>query len=86
MQLLELRVGRRTAIYIAFESAYRQFWELYVVEVPGGQPHLIPTFPGADNGATNWSRDGQWIYFFPTMSADRYNYGRFLSQVVRPSR
>jgi Tol biopolymer transport system component/DNA-binding winged helix-turn-helix (wHTH) protein len=50
--------------HIAFESAYRQFWEVYVIEIPGGQPRLIPTFPGADNGATNWSRDGQWIYFF----------------------
>ena len=31
---------------------------------PGGQPRLVPTFPGADNGAPNWSRDGQWIYFY----------------------
>jgi len=35
-----------------------------VLELPGGRPRLGPTFPGADNGAPNWSRDGQWIYFY----------------------
>jgi Tol biopolymer transport system component len=49
---------------IAFESVAQQFYEVYVVEVPGGQPHLVSTFPGADNGAPDWSRDGQWIYFY----------------------
>lgn len=49
---------------ICFESISRGNYEVYVVEVPGGQPRLIPTFPGADNGAPNWSRDGQWIYFY----------------------
>ena len=34
------------------------------MEVPGGRPHLVPTFPGGNNGAPNWSRDGQWIYFY----------------------
>jgi hypothetical protein len=24
----------------------------------------VPTFPGANNGAPSWSRDGQWIYFY----------------------
>jgi len=24
----------------------------------------VPTFSGADSGAPNWSRDGQWIYFW----------------------
>jgi serine/threonine protein kinase/Tol biopolymer transport system component len=51
---------------IAFESVSQQFYEVYVVEVPGGQPHLVPTFPGADNLAPNWSRDGLWIYFGST--------------------
>jgi Tol biopolymer transport system component len=32
--------------------------------VPGGQPRVVPTFPDAANGAPNWSRDGQWIYFY----------------------
>jgi WD40-like Beta Propeller Repeat len=50
--------------YIAFESLSQKYYEIYVVEVPGGQPRLVPTFPGADNGAPNWSRDGQWIYFY----------------------
>jgi serine/threonine protein kinase/Tol biopolymer transport system component len=50
--------------YIAFESLSQPYYEVYVVEVPGGQPRLVPTFPGADNGAPNWSRDGQWIYFY----------------------
>ena len=50
--------------YIAFESLSQPYYEVYVVEVPGGQPRLVPSFPGADNGAPNWSRDGQWIYFY----------------------
>jgi serine/threonine protein kinase/Tol biopolymer transport system component len=50
--------------YIAFESLSKRYYEIYIVEVPGGQPRLIATFPGADNGAPNWSRDGQWIYFY----------------------
>jgi len=50
--------------YVAFESRSKRFYEIYVVEVPGGQPRLVPTFPEADNGAPNWSRDGQWIYFY----------------------
>ena len=51
---------------IAFESISQHFYDVYVVEVPGGQPHLVSTFPGANNGAPNWSRDGQWIYFCST--------------------
>jgi eukaryotic-like serine/threonine-protein kinase len=50
--------------YIAFESISQHSYAVYVVEVPGGQPHLVPTFSGAENGAPNWSRDGQWIYFY----------------------
>jgi len=50
--------------YIAFESLSKRYYEIYVIEVPGGQPRLVTTFPGADNGAPNWSRDGQWIYFY----------------------
>jgi Tol biopolymer transport system component len=52
--------------YIAFESLSQTGYGVYVVEVPSGQPHLVPTFPGANNGAPNWSRDGQWIYFYST--------------------
>jgi Tol biopolymer transport system component/DNA-binding winged helix-turn-helix (wHTH) protein len=50
--------------YIVFEFQSQRFYQIYVVEVPGGRPRLVPTFPGADNGAPNWSRDGQWIYFY----------------------
>jgi Tol biopolymer transport system component/serine/threonine protein kinase len=50
--------------HIAFEFLRQEHEEIYVVEVPGGRPQEVPTFPGADNGAPNWSRDGQWIYFY----------------------
>lgn len=50
--------------YISFESLSKGHYDIYVVEVPSGQPRLVATFPGADNGAPNWSRDGQWIYFY----------------------
>jgi Tol biopolymer transport system component len=50
--------------YIASEFFSHEHHEIYVVEVPGGRPRLVPTFPEADNGAPNWSRDGQWIYFY----------------------
>jgi len=50
--------------YIVFEFQSQRFYQIYVVEVPGGRPRLVPTFPAADNGAPNWSRDGQWIYFY----------------------
>jgi Tol biopolymer transport system component/DNA-binding winged helix-turn-helix (wHTH) protein len=50
--------------YIAFEFHPQEHSEIGVVEVAGGLPRLIPTFPGADNGAPSWSRDGRWIYFY----------------------
>jgi Tol biopolymer transport system component/DNA-binding winged helix-turn-helix (wHTH) protein len=50
--------------YVAFEFQSGRHYEIYVLEVPGGRPRLVPTFSGADNGAPNWSRDGQWIYFY----------------------
>jgi Tol biopolymer transport system component len=50
--------------YVAFEFRRQEHEEIYVVESPGGRPRLVPTFPGADNGAPDWSRDGQWIYFY----------------------
>jgi Tol biopolymer transport system component/DNA-binding winged helix-turn-helix (wHTH) protein len=51
-------------LHIAFEFRRGEHEEIYVVEVPGGRPRLVPTFPGAEDGAPNWSRDGQWIYFY----------------------
>jgi Tol biopolymer transport system component/DNA-binding winged helix-turn-helix (wHTH) protein len=50
--------------YVVFESQSQHYYQIYVVEVPGGRPRLVPTFPDADNGAPNWSRDGKWIYFY----------------------
>jgi Tol biopolymer transport system component/DNA-binding winged helix-turn-helix (wHTH) protein len=51
------------ARYIAFEFHPGERSEIYLVEVPGGVPHLLPTIPGADNLTPSWSRDGQWLYF-----------------------
>jgi serine/threonine protein kinase/Tol biopolymer transport system component len=50
--------------FIAFEFRNKEHEEINVVELPGGRPRQVPTFSGADNGAPNWSRDGQWIYFY----------------------
>ena len=49
--------------HIAFEFHPGEQGEIYVVEVPGGVPRLLPTIPGTDNLSPSWSRDGQWIYF-----------------------
>jgi Tol biopolymer transport system component/DNA-binding winged helix-turn-helix (wHTH) protein len=50
--------------YISFESIAEDYYRVGVVEVPDGTPHLLTTFPGVHNGAPNWSRDGEWIYFY----------------------
>ena len=50
--------------YIAFEAITKAFWEVYLLEYPGGVPRVLTTFPGANNGVPRWSRDGQWIYFY----------------------
>lgn len=50
--------------YIAFEFHLKEHYEIYVLEVTGGPPRRIPTFPGTDNGAPSWSRNGQSIYFY----------------------
>lgn len=49
--------------YLAFDFSDRGHTNIYVVEVPGGLPRLLETFPGADNIVPAWSRDGEWIYF-----------------------
>jgi Tol biopolymer transport system component/DNA-binding winged helix-turn-helix (wHTH) protein len=58
--------------YIAFEFRPREYSAIGVVEVAGGLPRLIPTFPGSDNGAPNWSRDGQSIYFYSNRGGGTY--------------
>jgi Tol biopolymer transport system component len=50
--------------HIVFEFQSRHYYELYVVDMPDGQPRLLPTFSESDNGAPNWSHDGKWIYFY----------------------
>jgi len=49
--------------HIAFEFRPKDHSEIFLVDVPGGSPRLLPTLPGSDNGGPNWSRDGKWIYF-----------------------
>jgi Tol biopolymer transport system component len=49
--------------YLAFEFHPSERGEIYLVEVPGGTPRLLPTIPGADNLSPSWSRDGKWLYF-----------------------
>ncbi|PYV79749.1 MAG: hypothetical protein DMG93_20250 [Acidobacteria bacterium] len=49
---------------IAFEFQSQHYYDVYVLEVPNGRPRRLLTFPEADNGAPNWSRDGNWIYFY----------------------
>ena len=50
--------------YIAFEFRPKDHSEIYLLEVGGDAPRLLPTLPGSDNGGPSWSRDGKWIYFY----------------------
>jgi Tol biopolymer transport system component/DNA-binding winged helix-turn-helix (wHTH) protein len=50
--------------YISFESVAEEYYQVGIIEMPDGTPRMLTTFPGADNGAPNWSRDGDWIYFY----------------------
>jgi len=52
--------------HVVFEVQLQHFYEIYVIDLPDGQPRRLPTFPESDNGAPNWSRDGKWIYFYST--------------------
>ena len=49
---------------ITFEFQGQHYYDVYVLDVPDGRPRRLRTFPNADNGAPNWSRDGKWIYFY----------------------
>jgi Tol biopolymer transport system component/DNA-binding winged helix-turn-helix (wHTH) protein len=49
---------------MAFEFRPKEHSEIYLLEMGGGMPRLLPTLPGADNGGPSWSRDGKWIYFY----------------------
>ena len=50
--------------YVAFEFHPNAYSEVYITEVASAQPRMVTTFPGADNGGPNWSRNGEWIYFY----------------------
>jgi Tol biopolymer transport system component/DNA-binding winged helix-turn-helix (wHTH) protein len=58
--------------YISFESVAQDYYQVGVVEVPDGTPHMLTTFPGVNNGAPNWSRDGEWIYFYSSHDPGAY--------------
>jgi len=50
--------------YLAFESVTQDYYQVGVLELPDGTPHMLAAFPDANNGAPNWSRDGKWLYFY----------------------
>ncbi len=58
--------------YISFESIAQDYYQVGVVEVPDGTPHMLTTFPGVNNGAPNWSRDGESIYFYSSHDPGAY--------------
>jgi Tol biopolymer transport system component len=49
--------------WVSFDSNHQdgQF-EVYVMEVGGGQPRRLTSHPAVD-AVPSWSRDGKWIYF-----------------------
>ncbi len=58
--------------YIVFEAITGDYYQVYVVEVSVGAPRLVSTFPNSTNGVPNWSRDGQWIYFYSIHEKGNY--------------
>jgi Tol biopolymer transport system component len=50
--------------HIAFEYRPKEHTEIYILDTRINLPRLVSTLPGADNGGPNWSRDGEWIYFY----------------------
>lgn len=62
--------------HIAFEFHPKDRSEIYLVEVPGGVPHLLSTIPGADNLSPSWSRDGKSLYFASKRGAEHFQIWR----------
>ena len=50
--------------YVSFESISQDYYQVGIVEVPEGTPRMLKALPVANNGAPNWSRDGESIYFY----------------------
>lgn len=72
--------------YLAFEFHPKERSEIYIVEVPGGVPRLLPTIPGADNLSPSWSRDGKWIYFASKRGAEPFQIWKTPLQAGTPVR
>jgi Tol biopolymer transport system component len=72
--------------YISFESIAEDYYQVGVVEVPDGTPHLLTPFPGVNNGAPNWSRDGEWIYFYSSHDPGTYQLWKMPSKGGPPVR
>ena len=70
--------------YIAFEFHPNEHSEIYLVEVAGGVPHLLPTIPGADNLSPSWSRDGKWLYFASKTGTEAFQIWRIPVQGGAP--
>jgi eukaryotic-like serine/threonine-protein kinase len=70
--------------YITFEYHPSEHSEIYLLELGGGLPHLVPTLPGADNLAPSWSRDGRWIYFTSDRGDGRFQLWKVLLQGGSP--
>jgi Tol biopolymer transport system component/DNA-binding winged helix-turn-helix (wHTH) protein len=62
--------------YIAFEFRPKDHSEIYLLEVGGGAPRLLPTLPGSDNGGPSWSRDGKSIYFYSDRGGEPFQLWR----------
>ncbi len=58
--------------HLAFEFHPNDRSEIYLVDVPGGTPHLLTTIPGADNLSPSWSRDGKNLYFASKHGAEHF--------------
>jgi len=58
--------------YVAFEFRPKERSEVYLLEVGGGMPQLLPTLPGANNGGPSWSRDGKSIYFYSDKTGEPF--------------
>ena len=71
---------------IAFEFHPRERSEIYIAEVPGGMPHLVPTITGADNLSPSWSSDGRWLYFASKRGSEAFQIWRIPAQGGSPTR